>query len=76
MLDKTITSALLQLRAQIIRGRLDGLAHVQALLLARGVDLAGHYVARAYPAKTWAQLCAADHHRRAAQGAYDRTGNL
>ena len=39
MLDKTITSALLQLRAQIIRGKLEGLEHVEALLLARGVDL-------------------------------------
>ncbi len=39
MLDKTITSALLQLRAQIIRGRLDGLDHVEALLRARGVAL-------------------------------------
>lgn len=39
MLDKTITSALLQLRAQIIRGSLDGLEHVEALLRARGVDL-------------------------------------
>ena len=39
MLDKTITSALLQLRAQIIRGRLDGLDHEEALLAARGVAL-------------------------------------
>ena len=48
MQDKTITNALLQLRAQIIRGGLDGLGHVEVLLLARGVDLAGHYVARPY----------------------------
>ena len=40
MQDKTITNALLQLRAQIIRGRLDGLDHVEALLWGRGVDLA------------------------------------
>ena len=39
MLDKTITNALLHLRAQIIRGKLDGLAHVEALLVARGVAL-------------------------------------
>ena len=38
MLDKTITSALLALRAQTIRCKLDGLDHVEALLLARGVD--------------------------------------
>ena len=37
MLDKTITNALLQLHAQIVRGNLDGLAHVEALLMARGV---------------------------------------
>ena len=39
MLDKTITSALLTLRAKIIRGKLDGLDHVEALLLARGAGL-------------------------------------
>ncbi len=39
MQDKTITNALLQLRAQIIRSGLDGLDHVEALLIARGVDL-------------------------------------
>ena len=39
MLDKTITSALLALRAQIIRGKLDGLDHVEALLLAGGAAL-------------------------------------
>ena len=44
MLDKTITSALLNLRAQIIRGKLDGLEHVSALLVARGVDPATHIV--------------------------------
>lgn len=38
MLDKTITNALIALRAQIIRDHLDGLAHVDALLLARGID--------------------------------------
>ena len=51
MLDKTITSALLNLRAQIIRGKLDGLEHVNALLVALGVDPAAQYVAgKAKPA--------------------------
>ena len=36
---RPITSALLHLRAQIIRGKIDGLAHVEALLVARGVAL-------------------------------------
>ena len=44
MLDKTITSALLNLRAQIIRDKLEGLEHVNALLVARGVDPAAHIV--------------------------------
>ena len=44
MLDKTITSALCQLRAQIIRGKLGGLEHVNALLLAQGVDPAAQHV--------------------------------
>ena len=39
MLDKTITSALLTLRKQIIREQLDGLEHVNALLSSRGVRL-------------------------------------
>ena len=39
MLDKTITSALLNLRAQIIRNKMDGLEHVEALLVARSVGL-------------------------------------
>jgi hypothetical protein len=38
MLDKTIINVLLHLRAQIIRDRLDGLGHVNALLVQRGVD--------------------------------------
>ncbi len=38
MQDKTITNALLALRAQIIRGNLDGLDHVDGLLVARGID--------------------------------------
>ena len=44
MLDKTITSALLALRAQIIRERREGLVHVEALLIARGIDPARHIV--------------------------------
>ncbi|HMO09323.1 MAG TPA: hypothetical protein PKD10_17000 [Paracoccaceae bacterium] len=39
MLDKSIDSALLALRKQIIRSGSDGLAHVEALLALRGVDL-------------------------------------
>jgi len=39
MLDKTIDSALLALRKQIIRGNSEGLAHVEALCRMRGVDL-------------------------------------
>lgn len=39
MQDKTIDNALLALRKQIIRGDLDGLDHVEALLTARGVRL-------------------------------------
>ena len=39
MLDKTITSALLNLRAKIIRHKLEGLKHVEALLIARSVTL-------------------------------------
>ena len=39
MLDKTISSALLNLRAQIIRGKLDGLDHVETLLALRQVAL-------------------------------------
>ncbi len=38
MQDKTITNALLELRKQIIRGNLEGLDHVNALLVARGID--------------------------------------
>jgi hypothetical protein len=44
MLDKTITSALLHLRAQIIRDRLDGLGHVNALLVQRGIEPSGQLV--------------------------------
>ena len=44
MLDKTVNSTLLALRAQIIREKRDGLAHVNALLIARGVDPARHIV--------------------------------
>ena len=39
MLDKTIDSALLNLRRDLIRGAGDGLAHVEALLTLRGVAL-------------------------------------
>jgi hypothetical protein len=53
MLDKTktktITSALLQLRAKIIREGLDGLPHVDALLIAPGVDLQSQRVTKPRP---------------------------
>ncbi len=39
MQDKSINGALLALRKQIIRRDLDGLAHVEALLVMRGVDM-------------------------------------
>ena len=39
MQDKSINGALLALRKQIIRGKLDGLGHVEALLGMRGVDM-------------------------------------
>jgi len=39
MQDKSIDGALLALRKQIIRGDLDGLAHVEALLTLRGVHM-------------------------------------
>ena len=39
MQDKTINSALLALRRQIIRGKCDGLAQVEALLQMRGVPM-------------------------------------
>jgi hypothetical protein len=39
MLDKSIDGALLALRKQIIRDKLDGLEHVEALLIMRDVDL-------------------------------------
>ena len=39
MLDKSINGALLALRKQIIRGNLEGLGHVEALLTMRGVPI-------------------------------------
>ncbi len=39
MQDKSINSALLALRKQIVRGKLDGLAQVEILLAMRGVTL-------------------------------------
>lgn len=44
MLDKTITSALLALRKRIIQEHQASLAHVNALLLAQGVDPDGQIV--------------------------------
>uniref|UniRef100_UPI0025FD4587 hypothetical protein n=1 Tax=Planktotalea sp. TaxID=2029877 RepID=UPI0025FD4587 len=39
MQAKSINGALLALRKQIISGKLDGLAHFEALLVMRGVEL-------------------------------------
>jgi len=39
MQDNSINGALLALRKQIIRGNLDGLAHVESLLALRGVHM-------------------------------------
>ncbi|MEP5730056.1 MAG: hypothetical protein ABJL67_11885 [Sulfitobacter sp.] len=46
MQDKTIDGALLELRKRIIRGKLDGLAQVETLLVLRGV-----HMPRVLPAK-------------------------
>lgn len=53
MQDKTITNALIALRKQIIRGNLDGLAHVEALLALRQVPLV--HVPRRKPADSCKQ---------------------
>ena len=44
MLDKTIDSALLALRKQVIRGDGNGLCHVEALLWQRGINPDSHIV--------------------------------
>lgn len=49
MLDKTIISALLNLRKQIIRDGLTGLDHVNALLAARGIDTARLHDPQVWP---------------------------
>lgn len=49
MLDKTIDSALVNLRKQIIRGNLDGLDHLEALLILRGIDPAIQHVTKPRP---------------------------
>ncbi|NUB42964.1 hypothetical protein GEU84_001075 [Fertoebacter nigrum] len=46
MQEKSIINALLHVRAQIIRDRLDGLDHVNALLVARGVVPEAQHVPR------------------------------
>ena len=46
MLDKSVDGALLALRKNIIRSKLDRLEHVEALLAMRGVDMS-----RVLPAK-------------------------
>lgn len=46
MQDKSINNALLALRKQIIRGNLDGLAHVEALLTMRAVQMPRVFAAK------------------------------
>jgi hypothetical protein len=55
MIEKTITSALVNLRAHIIRNGLDGLDHVNALLMMRGIDPARLRVGRKMPADSCRQ---------------------
>ena len=47
--DASITTALLHLRAEIIREDQEGLAHVEALLRLRGVDPAHYHVPQKVP---------------------------
>lgn len=49
MLDKSIDSALLALRAQIVRDNGKGQDHVEALLRLRGIDPSVHHVRRRIP---------------------------
>lgn len=55
MQDKTIDSVLWELRAQIVRDGLDGLHHVNALLLARGCDPEDQHIPRKKPANQFRQ---------------------
>jgi hypothetical protein len=48
MLDKTIDTTLLYLRRSIIRDGKEGLAHVEALLLLRGINPSEHHVPRKF----------------------------
>ncbi len=49
MLPRTKINVLLQIRADIIRDGLEGLEHVNALLVLRGVDPASQHVRRKAP---------------------------
>jgi len=44
-----VNGALLQLRAEIVRGDLDGLAEVETLLRFRGIDPEAHHVPKPMP---------------------------
>jgi hypothetical protein len=63
MQDKSINGALLALRKQIMRGKLDGLEHVEALLTTRGVHMPAVFPAKkadvAYRGQVRAMLCEA-----------------
>ena len=83
MQDKSIDGALLALRKQIIRGDIDGLAHVEALLALRGVhmpavlpakrkDVAGKGVMAAIILEVLTDV-AARRPKRAPEFAYGRT---
>ena len=49
MQEKSILNVLLHVRAEIIRDGLDGLEHVDALLIARGYDPASQHVPKKIP---------------------------
>lgn len=55
MLDKTITNALLALRAKTIRDGLGGIEHINALLIARGIDPTQQHVRRKIPSDSCKQ---------------------
>ena len=55
MKERSITNALLHLRARIVREGQDGLEHVNALLRMRGCDPEAQHVPRKHPADKFRQ---------------------
>ena len=55
MKERSITNALLHLRAQIVREGQDGLQHVEALLRMRGIDPEAQHIPRKQPADKFRQ---------------------